>query len=411
MNSKFITHIVPALPPQIDGVGDYALHLARHLRDQYGVGGRFIVCDPAWEGPSRIETFGIRRLRLRNEAGIWSQLAAIKEEPAVLLHYVGYGFQKRGVPVWLYRGIHSWLHDLSGPQGGRKQFSTVFHETWATSAKPWKSAFYLRILQKWLVEGFHRHSGISITSTRCMQGMLDRIEPHKTLLLPIPSNVPMVDSPRVERGAAPLRVAIFGQHWSRSATIRAHTNLLRTLNDRMLLARAVLVGKGLGSGDSEDVALLRNCVSRERVEILGELSPEKVSDSLSSADLFLSHYRGEWACKSGSFMAALAAGCPAVLSDGANSAPLREGEHFVASNDSPTSVERIAKMAADGDLDRVAMSGRSWYERNADWKVITRRFIEAHRPRTRAGCPDVKTDRPKAWVPAGLPADQGLASS
>src|SRR5271170_715631 len=108
--SKTITHIVPALAPQLDGVGDYALNLALHLRQSHGVESRFIVCDPQWDGPSRVEDFAVRRLRLRNEAGIWSLLASPKEQhPDVLLHYAGHGYDKRGVPLWLYLGIKSWL--------------------------------------------------------------------------------------------------------------------------------------------------------------------------------------------------------------------------------------------------------------------------------------------------------------
>ncbi|MBC8096448.1 MAG: glycosyltransferase [Akkermansiaceae bacterium] len=391
MNPETITHIVPALPPQIDGVGDYALHLARRLRSDHGINSRFIVCDPDWNGPSRLEDFVVRRLRLRNEAGIWSLLAAVKENPAVLLHYVGYGYHKRGVPIWLYRGIHSWLAEQNG---NRKQFSTVFHELWASSSKPWKSEFYLRLVQKWIVEGLHRRSELSITSTRRMQTLLEGIQPHKTMWLPIPSNVPMVERPQFGNGrTARLRVAIFGQYWSRSATVKAHANLLRALDQKKLLGSAMLIGKGLAVNGAmtEDLALLRKCVAPDRIKIVGELSPENISHSLNGADLFLSPYRGELACKSGAFMAALATGCPAVLRDGENAAPLREGEHFLASDDTPSSVERFERAVAEGQLERIARAGRLWYERHADWKVIAQNYQEAlaspHRSERSRGIP------------------------
>src|SRR6266481_2252068 len=93
-----LSQIVPALHPQIDGVGDYALNLARHLRQLHGIQSRFIVCDPQWDGPSRVEDFSVRRLRLQNEAGVWSLLASAKEpHTAVLLHYAGHGYHKLGV--------------------------------------------------------------------------------------------------------------------------------------------------------------------------------------------------------------------------------------------------------------------------------------------------------------------------
>jgi glycosyltransferase involved in cell wall biosynthesis len=401
MKTNSLTHIVPALPPQIDGVGDYALNLARQLRDQYGIGSRFIVCDPDWEGPPRRDDFIVRRLRLRNEAGIWSLLAAKKESSVVLLHYVGYGYQKRGVPMWLYRGIRSWLAEKDGSHADRKQVSTVFHELWASSRRPWKSEFYLGRVQKWLVERLHRLSEISVTSTRRMQGMLDGIQPHKTLWLPIPSNVPMVDNPSFRpRRSSQLRVVIFGQHWSRSATVRAHANLLRTLEKRNLLGRAMLIGKGLtpGGPPTDDLAFLQKCISRERIVVLGELKPEEVSQSLGRADVFLSPYRGELACKSGAFMAALAAGCPAVLRDGANAAPLHESEHFIASDDTEGSVQRFERIAREGHLERIARAGRDWYERYADWKVIAQQYQQAFESNARPKVIGASVGVAKKWT-------------
>jgi hypothetical protein len=45
-----VTQIVPALPPDVDGIGDYALQLARRLRANHGVETYFIVGDPSWKG-------------------------------------------------------------------------------------------------------------------------------------------------------------------------------------------------------------------------------------------------------------------------------------------------------------------------------------------------------------------------
>lgn len=379
-----LVHIVPALPPQIDGVGDYALHLARQLRNDHGIESRFMVCDPNWSGPARLDGFAVRRLRIANEAGVWGSLASFRDNPPVLLHYVGYGYHKRGVPLWLYRGIRSWLADNGGSAAERNQFFTVFHELWASSKKPWKSEFYLRIIQKWIVARLHSYSTFSITSTRAMQTMLDHIQPRKTWRLPIPSNIPTCRRPGIgNRQNARLRVAIFGQHWSRSATVRAHANLLRTLDQKNVLASAMLVGKGLNptGPQTEDLAFLQKCVRPDRIEVLGELPPEAVSQSLSRADVFLSPYRGELACKSGAFMAALATGCVAVLRDGANAAPLYESEHFIASDDSQPSVERFERIAAEGHLQRIARAALHWYQQNADWKVIAEKYSEALRNR------------------------------
>src|SRR5690606_28859644 len=80
--------------------------------------------------------------------------------------------------------------------------------------------------------------------------------------------------------------------------------------------------------------------------------------------------------KSGAFMAAAANGCPAILRDGRNSNPLRDGEHFLASDDSDESVARVITLASNGELPRIAEAAHAWYHSHADWKVIAHRFQE-----------------------------------
>jgi glycosyltransferase involved in cell wall biosynthesis len=385
MKTNFLTHVVPTLPPQNGGAGEYALDLACQLRDQHGINSQFILCDPNWDGPARIKNFVIRRLRFPNEAGLWGLLASIKDKPAVLLHYDGYGYHKHGAPAWLYLGIKSWLAERNrGSAQYHKQFSTVFHELWGPAAKPWQGKFYRQILQKRLIERLHRQSQISITSTHHRRTLLDAIDPEKTMLLPIPGSLPVVD--RTMPGAmqeTPLRVAILGQHAPRSETIRAHANLLRTLDKTNRLASVVLMGKGRQASESlkADVALLQKQISPKQIEVLEESGAEDVSMFLSRADLFLSPYGGEIACRSAAFMTALAAGCLAVSRDGHNTAPLQESEHFIASDDSPSSVERFERIAASGELQRIATAGQRWYQQYADWKVVAQKYQEAFQTR------------------------------
>jgi hypothetical protein len=188
------------------------------------------------------------------------------------------------------------------------------------------------------------------------------------------------------------------------------------LDKKNLLASAMLLGQGLNATRPlrDDVDLLQKCVSRERIEILGELSPEAISISFGRADLFLSHHGGELACKSGAFMAALAARCPAVLRDGENATPLQESEHFIASDDSQPSVKRFEQIAADGHLDRIATAGRLWYEQNADWKVIARKYQEAicqEAFRSRAGAKLARTPTGlvNAWTPPSICSNPSIS--
>ena len=56
-----IIQIVPQLLPVINGVGDYALNLARQLREDFGIETHFIVNDPHWQGEELIENFSISK--------------------------------------------------------------------------------------------------------------------------------------------------------------------------------------------------------------------------------------------------------------------------------------------------------------------------------------------------------------
>jgi hypothetical protein len=286
MTTITFTHIVPALPPQIDDVGGYVLNLALRLQQSHGIESRFVVCDPQWNGPSRVEGFVVRRLRFRTEAGIWSLLAsrekASKEmDNAVLLHYAGRGYDNLGVPIWLYRGISSWLGEHTGRfTGNQKPFCTVFHESLEPCAEPWKIEFYLRNLRKSLLRKLHHRSRLSVTRTRCMHQMLEAFEPHKTLWLPTPSNVPVaVQGNHVRCRNGSLRAVILGHSDSRAKTVKAHANLLRTLDVKGRLASTTLLGMGSDATgvQTEDVRLLRQCVSPERIGVPGQLSPADVS--------------------------------------------------------------------------------------------------------------------------------------
>jgi hypothetical protein len=188
MTNETIVQIVPSLAPQPHGIGEYAMNLALRLRKSEGIQTQFIVCSPAWNGPGRVDGFPVRRLRFQNEAGIWSLLASAKvKHSTVLLHYLGDGYHRLGVPFWLYRGIKSWLAEGAGASAaGPNQLATVFHELWRSSAKPWKKQFYLQKPQRWLIGRLHRRSKFSVATTRRNHALLEGIQTDKTFWPAIP---------------------------------------------------------------------------------------------------------------------------------------------------------------------------------------------------------------------------------
>jgi hypothetical protein len=238
MPAKLIIQIVPALRPRNDGAGEYGLNLAIELRKSFGIQTRFIVCDPKWNGPGRIEDFVVQRLRIRNEAGIWSVLSSTKEQrPPVLLHYCPYGYNRQGVPLWLYQGIKSWLDEQSSIDAGNdKQLLTVFYENLPASFRPWKKSSYLRIPQRWLIQELHRRSRLSVTSSCDLQALLDRIEPHKTMRVPMPGNVQQWDAknPDWKQIAHQFQAELFPELFYSNGAVRPVEASAKNVQGRML---------------------------------------------------------------------------------------------------------------------------------------------------------------------------------
>ena len=91
----FTLQIVPKLPPAIDGLGDYALNLARKLRQNFGIETHFIVGDPQWVGENCIEGFPVSQVSTHSAQTLLTLLSNT-HSATVLLHYVGYGYAKIG---------------------------------------------------------------------------------------------------------------------------------------------------------------------------------------------------------------------------------------------------------------------------------------------------------------------------
>jgi hypothetical protein len=134
MSDGSILQIVPQLPGTLDGVSDYALNLARALAARHGLTTVFAVA----QAPSVEAKDGFRVV-----SGLGQGRAAdslVQQCTHVILHYVNYGYQTRGVPFALLR----FARELRGQLRGR--WVTTFHEIYAWGP-PWKSEFWVRPFQ------------------------------------------------------------------------------------------------------------------------------------------------------------------------------------------------------------------------------------------------------------------------
>lgn len=207
-----IISIVTGLPPTTDGVGDYALNIARQLQKHFGIETHFIVGNPLWDGVSHIERFPVRQVAEHSIVSLSSALQNNSQEiSTILLHYVGYGYAKRGCPFWLVNGLHRWRRENKN-----RFLITMFHELYATGPI-WASSFWLSSVQKNLAIRLSRLSDRCFTSEERYAQILHQFtlgKQAKIPNLPVFSNIgePEQVPPLAQR---PRRLVVFGSSSNR----------------------------------------------------------------------------------------------------------------------------------------------------------------------------------------------------
>ncbi|PSR17671.1 hypothetical protein C8255_11455 [filamentous cyanobacterium CCP3] len=295
-NLKPVISIVPRLPSAIDGVGDYALNLARQLKKDFDINTHFVVGDPTWTGNDRLEGFKITKVLARSPESLFNQLAEIYSETPILLHYVGYGYAKRGYPNWLVEGLTNWKH-----RHHQAKLVTMFHEIYA-SGPIWTSAFWLSELQKRLVRQLLRLSDRVLTSKQLHAEVLQHIidqqaafEGDKRLPIPI---LPVFSNVGECKNVLPLNkrdriLVVFGKLDTRLRVYQNCQNELLYTCERFGIRRIVDIGpaNGLKSFSTNSIP----------VEVLGSKSAFEVSKILSSAFAGFIDYPTDFLGKSGIF--------------------------------------------------------------------------------------------------------------
>ena len=193
-----ILQIVPRLPGANDGVGDYARTLAQKLSD-------------SWQ----IET-------------IFSDADSVlgqKNFEHVILHYVNYGYQKRGVPFALVSILREIRKRCSG------KFLTIFHELYASGRAPWESAFWLRPFQMQIGKSIAQMSDVVMVSSETMFRQVQQLAPETNVLVqPVFSNFgePLLSTDQLGN-RSPNRWAICGG----TALVERSLRSFRTIVDRV----------------------------------------------------------------------------------------------------------------------------------------------------------------------------------
>jgi hypothetical protein len=187
--SPTLIQVVARRATEPDGVADYALALARALRAYRGTNSVFLSGTPSADARSVEDDWKTVCVPKRKAQILADTIQLLSDETnarAVVLHFSGYGYQKRGVPVWLAHGLRIWSR-----RAGGVPLLTIFHELYATG-RPWQSAFWVSPLQKQIARSILNLSSIAITPIELGSKLLSELQEGdatKITTMPVFSNV------------------------------------------------------------------------------------------------------------------------------------------------------------------------------------------------------------------------------
>jgi Glycosyl transferase 4-like domain len=339
-----LVQLVPELPPAVGGVGDYAALLAEELV-RLGIRTTFVIPDrPPGEGLGRGTTTNVSPIPPRADA-LAGRLDALHPD-AVLLHYSGYGYAKRGAPVWLVQGLRRWQ---ARAPGGR--LVVMFHELWAYGP-PWTSSFWLSPVQRALAAALLRLGDALFTNTDLYARRLRRLtwDRQSVTVLPVLSNIGETVDPRPLDAREPLAV-VFGKHGTRARAYAAMAKFLPIL-------RAAGIERIVDIGPPVD----ERVIVRSPLPVFpyGYLDPTAASRAMSRARFGLLDYSLDLAAKSGIFAAYAAHGVVPLIRSamGGSSDGLRHGVNLVRTDHAPVLQPRYAAQ-------RLASAIHAWYQEHA----------------------------------------------
>jgi hypothetical protein len=328
-----ILQIVPQLPGTHGGVGDYSLTLAKTLRARYGRETVFI------------------------SSGNISEASSSQHEH-VILHYVNYGYQKRGVPFALL----PLLRDLR--RGGRGRFLTIFHELYA-SGPPWQSAFWLRPFQVQIARSISRLSDACIVSSDTSARELQKLTPQvRVRVHPVFSNFgepSLSQTQTAERD--PHRWVICGGTALVERSVRSFCAIVKHIPPAFSPSELFVLGGNDNPAVRSLLSTLTAMHSDYRPQIAAEEAPQILSTcSFSWMDYFhRADVPTDALLKSSAFAAACAHGVIAVLphpgssiSIGTDALP---GPYFVQAH--------RCQLPPEQDRHKVAAQIYDWYRSHA----------------------------------------------
>jgi hypothetical protein len=262
----------------------------------------------------------------------------------VLLEYSGYGYAKRGAPLWLARGLQRVCGEGGVP------LVTMFHEI-STSGPVWTRAFWFSPIQSWVAGRIAQLSGgVMTTHPAGADELANSLSGHTPVeVCPVFSNVGEPEE-RPTLDERPYRAVVFGGQRTKMTVYDTHRAGAQQCLNRWEIDIVCDVGN--------PEAAVRDTLSQE-VEVYGYRPAEDISRLLLGARIGLMHYPAAYATKSGVLAAYMAHGViPVLLNPEPLGGKLKAGTHFV------TVKHSMHKSNPEGDP-CIAENAAAWYDEHA----------------------------------------------
>lgn len=335
MESKRFITIVPALPPRVNGLGDYACLLARDLRKEYQWDTVFFCTDTFCA--QEAEGFKVEIIAEQNADVLTA--AFEKHSPGIIIvHYVGYAYSSTGCPFWLLRSLQSWKETRPACK-----IICIFHEMYA-SGKPWQKAFWTHSLQKKIAFAMVDLADVAVTNTEVTFSIIRKRADKKAVFLPVFSNIGELSivPPFHERENV---LVIFGSAPLRAKVTEKSSDELQQWLELLKPDRIMEIGPPARQTKTSlhGTPVVNTCI----------LSGKAISEILSKSRFGMIRYPSSLLCKSGVFAAYASHGViPVVLG--------KPGEDQSGNRLKP-GVHYLADFKTSGNFETLSRNISAWY--------------------------------------------------
>ena len=372
MASLKIHIIAAALPPQLDGIGDYTANLAAELARSATVAVLTGAPTPDPIPGVRVET----AFAADDPRSVWNLVGRVAQDKPdwVLLQYNPFSYGRWGKNLHLPRVMRRIKCDVPGTR-----FALMVHEPFVPIISPQFAV--MATWQRWQLWQLGQVADVLFFSIDPWQRRFHSWFPGKpTFHLPVGSNIPRVPISRAEArarlgiGEATLVLGLFGTAGNGRllGSVQAAVGALRQAG-RTVQALYVGPDKDKVHATLGDASIIAD----------GPFPAEEVSRRIAAMDIYLAAYVDGISTRRGGLMAALQHGIATVGTRGpltdAMLAKEEDGSFLLAKVDVPAQFQahvlRLAKDAAQRE--QIGQGGMLLYEREFTWTRIAKELNAA----------------------------------